>query len=98
MKHAGSSANHIGRPVRHSQTLTPTSVNAANSWLDVPKIVQNVRNPHSGGAYHRYTAGPATVASVAIAPPVMPPRPVNSWKTYRPSRVHTSSVSNTKLL
>src|SRR5688500_12904904 len=96
MNAAGTRANHTFRPVLHNQTLTPTRVNAANNWLLVPKIVQNVLN-ELAGLVHKYRLGPAKVITVAIAPPDNPFSPVISCNTYRPSRVHTSSVSNTKL-
>ena len=75
MNMAGRSANQTGRPVRQSQTLTPTSVSAASNWFDVPKMTQNVLND-PGGDSARYAAGPASVISVAIAPPARPLSPV----------------------
>jgi hypothetical protein len=60
-------------------------------------MTQNVWNEF-GGIVQRYRLGPASVMMVATAPPGKPLSPVISCSTYRPSRVHTSSVSNTKLL
>ena len=37
---------HIARRVRHSQTVTPSSVSAARSWLLAPNSAQKVR--HTG--------------------------------------------------
>src|SRR5687768_3742472 len=54
----------------------------ALTWLLVPKMTQNVRNDPAG-IFQRYRLGPASVISVATAPPASPFKPVISWSTYR---------------
>ena len=76
--------NQLGRPVRRSQTVTPTSVSAARSWFDVPKSVQNAmyaggRPGKTGGALSTKSIGTPTVTSVASAAAVHPRQSNSSW-------------------
>jgi len=75
---------HVSRRVRQSQTVTPSSVSAARSWLLAPNRLQKVFQAGTGlplasrFGRSRNTSGTPAVSAVPSQPPARPCRPVSS--------------------